>query len=83
MGRRLQCACPTRVTRWPSWLPNYRNRLKTCCGARFAWANMAVPACSRIWFLVKEVISDAISASRMTDSAAWVFSTLLARFALA
>jgi len=48
----------------------YPKRLRTDCGAILAWASMAVPAWSRIWFLVKLVISWAISTSRMTDSAA-------------
>ena len=48
----------------------YPKSARTCCGAMFAWASMAVPAWSRIWFLVNVVISEAISTSRMTDSAA-------------
>lgn len=47
----------------------------------FAWASMAVPACIRIWLLVKEVISAAISTSRITDSAACTFSMVVARLA--
>jgi len=42
-------------------------------GAWFAWASIAVPACIRICCLVKFVISDAISTSRMAESTAWLF----------
>jgi MYXO-CTERM domain-containing protein len=35
------------------------NNDSTICGAWFAWASIAVPAWSSIWFFVKLVISDA------------------------
>ena len=57
--------------------------MRSCCGAIFAWASIAVPAWSKIWFLVKVVISEAMSTSRMTDSADWTFSIVVARFAAA
>ena len=64
-------------------LINYPKSPSTCCGAMFAWASMAVPACIRIWLLVKDDISMAMSTSRMVDSAADVFSMVVARFAAA
>ena len=41
---------------------------------------MAVPACARIWFLLKDAISSAMSTSRIVDSAAAVFWMVEARF---
>src|SRR4029079_12196659 len=31
----------------------YCRSLRIVCGTAFAWASIAVPACKRIWFLVK------------------------------
>ena len=45
-----------------------------------AWASIAVPAWSMIWFLVNEAISRAMSVSRMRDSEADRFSTDTSRF---
>ena len=44
------------------------------CGAELAWARIAVPACCRIWVLVKLTISDATSRSLMRDMEALRFS---------
>ena len=44
------------------------------CGAELAWARIAVPACCRIWVLVKLTISAATSRSLMRDSEALRFS---------
>ena len=49
--------------------------------AALSWASMEVPAWSRIWFFVKVVISAAISASRMTESAAVTFSIVVDKLA--
>ena len=48
--------------------------LSTDCGAWLACASIETPACCRIWLRVKEVISLAMSVSRMRDSAADAFS---------
>src|SRR5579885_668949 len=58
----------TRESRWA-----YRNKVNACCGSAFAWARMAMPDCTRIWFLVNTEVSYATSASRMRDSAAEKF----------
>jgi len=47
---------------------------RTFCGSWLACASIAVPACDRIWFLVISTVSDAMSTSRMRDSAATRFS---------
>ena len=52
------------------------------CGAAFAWASMAVPACNRIWSRVKLTISAAMSVSRMRLSEAERFSVVTWRFAM-
>ena len=46
----------------------YLSKVSICCGPEFACASIAIPACCRIWFLVKSEISDAISTSRIVDS---------------
>ena len=53
---------------------SYRRSCRTACGAWLAWASIAVPACCRIWFLVRETISSAMSTSRMRLSAEVRFS---------
>ena len=57
----------------------YRRRERMLCGAWLACASIAVPDCWRIWFLVNSIISWAMSASRMRDSAAWTFSAVRPR----
>ena len=51
-------------------------------GAELAWARTAVPACCRIWYLVMVETSAAMSASRITDSAAMKFSTAVSTLCL-
>ena len=46
----------------------YWSSFKIVCGAAFACASMAVPACKRIWFLVKLTISSDMSVSTICDS---------------
>ena len=53
---------------WPLWL---------------ACASIAVPACERTWFFVKVVISDAMSRSRIVDSAALKFCIVVFTFCVA
>jgi len=48
-------------------LPYWRS-LRIVCGTAFACASMAVPACKRIWFLVKFTISSDMSVSMICDS---------------
>ena len=52
----------------------YLRSCRTACGAWLACASMAVPACCRIWFLVRVTISSAMSTSRMRLSAEVRFS---------
>src|SRR5690606_7557691 len=72
--RDLECDGPgRRAARAPSAqrsAADYWSRRRMTCGAAFAWASIAVPACCRIWFFVKVDISCAMSASRIVDSAA-------------
>jgi len=50
------------------------SRERIPCGAWLAWARIAVPACWRIWVLVKVTISAATSRSRIRESEAARFS---------
>src|SRR5690606_19884890 len=68
----------------PVFRPRYqRSRSSTDWAETFAWASIAVPACWRIWYLVNEVDSSAMSASRIVDSAAITFWVIVATFAAA
>ncbi len=77
----LYSALSNEVALYKIVLRFYLNNDRSACGAAFAWASMAVPAWSRIWFLVNAVISLAISVSRMVDSADCTFSMVVARLA--
>ena len=47
-----------------SWICSaYFSSDSTCCGSALAWANIAVPACCRIWLRVRLAVSEAKSAS--------------------
>src|SRR4051794_14690312 len=59
---------------------DYCSSFKIVCGTAFAWASMAVPACKRIWFLVKLTISRDMSVSAICDSDAVRFWLLTCRF---
>ncbi len=62
---RLSKNCRMDGTRGPPFVPGgpvidsmvYRSRVRTCCGAVFAWANMAMPDCCRICSRVKFITS--------------------------
>src|SRR5690606_27355255 len=58
----------------------YCRSRRTSCGAAFACASIAMPVCCRIWLRVNVVISAAMSASRIVDSAAETFSIAVRTF---
>ena len=58
----------------PAMGRHYLRSCRTACGAWLACASIAVPACCRIWFLVRVTISSAMSTSRMRLSAEVRFS---------
>jgi len=55
----------------------YPSSASTVCGTWLAWANMAVADCTMMLLRVNWVISFAMSASRITDSAAVSSSALM------